>query len=105
MEHIPGNFLAVTNKTVNLLTAPIALLFLFAVFVPFASTIGVWLATVASVSAAVLVAFSGAIFGKDPETGLYPVSFQWISPVALVVGLTVGAVASRIFSQARRKGI
>ena len=104
MEHIPGNFLAVTNKTVNLLTAPIALLFFFAVFAPFASTTGVWLATVASVSAAAMVAFSGEIFGKDPETGLDPVTFQWISPVALVVGMTVGLVGSRIFPRARNKG-
>lgn len=103
MDHIPGNFLAVTNKTVNLLTAPIALLFFFAVFAPFASTTGVWLATVASVSAAAMVAFSGAIFGKDPETGLDPVTFQWISPVALVVGLTVGLVGSRIFPAARKE--
>lgn len=103
MEHIPGNFLAVTNKTVNLLTAPIALLFFFAVFAPFASATGVWLATVASVSAAAMVAFSGAIFGPDPETGLDPVSFQWISPVALVVGLTVGVVASRIFPAAKKE--
>ncbi len=97
MEHIPGNFVAVTNKTVNLLTVPISLLFFFAVFTRFASPIGVWLATVASVSAAALVAFSGSIFGKNPETGLDPVSFQWIAPVALVVGLTVGVVASWIF--------
>ena len=103
MDHIPGNFLAVTNKTVNLLTAPIALLFFFAVFAPFASPTGVWLATVASVSAAAMVAFSGAIFGKNPETGLDPVTFQWISPVALVVGLTVGLVGSRVFPAARKE--
>jgi len=103
MEHIPGNFVAVTNKTVNLLTVPISLLFFFAVFARFASPIGVWLATVASVSAAAMVAFSGSIFGKNPETGLDPVSFQWIAPVALVVGLTVGVVASWIFPQRERK--
>lgn len=103
MELIPGNFMAVTNKTVNLLTVPIALLFFFAVFVPFASATGVWLATVASVGSAVLVGFSGAIFGKNPDTGLDPVSFQWIAPAALVVGLVVGVIASRIFPSARKE--
>ncbi len=98
MEYIPGNFMAVTNKTVNLLTVPIALLFLFALFVPFANAKGVWMATVASVTAAVLIAFSGVIFGKNPETGLDPVSFQWISPVALLVGMIVGLVACKLFA-------
>ncbi len=98
MESIPGNFMAVTNKTVNLLTVPIALLFFFALFVPFANAKGVWLATVASVSVAILIAFSGVIFGVDAETGRDPVSFQWISPVALIVGVSVGLVACRVFS-------
>ena len=111
VKYIPGNFMAVTNKTVNLLTVPIALLFFFALWVPFANARGVWLATVASVTAAVLIAFSGSFFGVNPATGwfalsfgtegadLVPVSFQWISPVALVVGVVVGLIASRLFSR------
>jgi SSS family solute:Na+ symporter len=96
MEYIPGNFMAVTNKTVNLLTVPIALLFFFALYVPFANAPGVWIATVASVTVAALIAFSGVIFGVDPQTGLDPVSFQWISPAALVVGMIVGLVACKL---------
>ncbi|MBG85643.1 MAG: sodium-coupled permease [Verrucomicrobiales bacterium] len=99
IKHIPGNFLAVTNKTVNLLTVPIFLLFFFAMFVPFANTTGVWIGTIASVTVAALVAFSGMIFGVDPETGLDPVSFQWISPAALVVGVTVGMIACKVFAK------
>ncbi len=110
VKYIPGNFMAVTNKTVNLLTVPIALLFFFALWVPFANARGVWLATIASVIAAVMVAFSGSFFGVNPATGwfafsfgvdgidLVPVSFQWISPVALVVGVSVGLVACKLFS-------
>ncbi len=101
MEHIPGNILAVTNKTVNLLTAPIFLLFCFALFVPFANTIGVWIGVLASITVAALIAFSGPIFGMN-EQGLDPISFQWISPIALLVGLVVGMVACRLF--ARRCG-
>ena len=97
--YIPGNFMAVTNKTVNLLTVPIALLFFFALFVPFANAKGVWIATIASVTVAVLIAFSGMIFGKASEASPDPVSFQWISPAALIVGVTVGLVACKLFAK------
>jgi SSS family solute:Na+ symporter len=99
MEYIPGNFMAVTNKTVNLLTVPIALLFFFALYVPFANAKGVWVGTLASVTAAAMIAFSGPIFGVDPVTKLDPVSFQWIAPVALLVGTTVGLAACKLFSE------
>ncbi|MEX2579703.1 MAG: sodium/solute symporter [Verrucomicrobiales bacterium] len=109
MKYIPGNFMAVTNKTVNLLTVPIALLFFFALWVPFANARGVWISTVFSVAAASMIAFSGGVFGVNPETGriqfaaegidLVPISFQWISPVALVVGVVVGLIACKIFSE------
>lgn len=102
MGHVPGNFLAVTNKTSSLLAVPIALLFVFALFVPFANPAGVWLATLASVTAAVLVAFSGLFFGMNPATGLDPVSFQWIAPVALVTGLGVGLPACWLLSRVNR---
>lgn len=98
MGYIPGNFLEVTNKTVNLLPVPIALLFFFALLVPFANAKGVWLATVAGVTTAVLIAFSGLIFGVNPETGLDPISFQWISPAALLVGMIVGLTACWLFA-------
>lgn len=98
MKYIPGNFMAITNKTVNLLTVPIALLFFFALFVPYANAKGVWIATLASVTVAALIAFSGVIFGTDPVTGLDPISFQWISPAALVVGVIVGLAACAYFS-------
>ncbi len=99
IEYIPGNFMAVTNKTVNLLTVPLALLFFFALFVPFSNAIGVWIATIASVGVAVLIAFSGVFFGMNPDTGTDPISFQWIAPAALVAGLIVGLVACKVFSQ------
>ncbi len=110
VKYIPGNFMAVTNKTVNLLTVPIALLFFFALWVPFSNARGVWLATISSVTAAVMIAFSGSFFGVNPATGwfafsfgaegidLVPVSFQWISPVALLVGIVVGLIACKLFS-------
>ena len=98
MKHVPGNFLEVTNKTTNPLTVPIALLFLFALFVPFANAPGVWLATLASAVAAALAAFSGVLFGMDPVTGSDPISFQLIAPFSLMAGLAVGLVACKLFS-------
>lgn len=99
VEYIPGNFMAITNKTVNLLSVPIALLFFFALFVPFSNAIGVWIATIASVCVAVLIAFSGVFFGLNPETGGDPISFQWIQPAALTTGVLVGLLACKIFSR------
>jgi len=95
---VQGNFFEVTNKIVNLLTVPISLLFFFALFVPFANAKGVWIGTICSVTVAVLVAFSGDLFGVDPETGFAPVSFQLISPSALIVGLVAGLIACKIFA-------
>jgi SSS family solute:Na+ symporter len=97
MEHVPGNITAVTTKTVNLLTVPIFLLFFFALFVPFANAKGVWIGVSCSIVVAVLIAFSGPIFGMN-EQGLDPVSFQLISPAALVVGIVVGCLACKLFS-------
>jgi SSS family solute:Na+ symporter len=99
---VEGNFFEVTNKVVNLLTVPISLLFFFALFVPFANAKGVWVATICSVTVAILVAFSGDIWGMDPETGFAPVSFQLIAPAALVVGVVVGLIACRIFAPSTR---
>ena len=98
IPYVPGNIWAMVNRTANLLVAPIFGLFLFALFVPLAKPAGVWVATLCSITTAVLIAFSGPIFGRDPETGLDPVSFQWIMPAALVVSLVVGTVISWVLS-------
>ena len=97
MQYVPGNITAMTAKTSNLLTVPIFCLFFLALFVPFANAAGAWIGTACGVTTAVLTAFSGPIFGVDPVTGLDPVSFQWISPCALVVGLTTGVAGSVLF--------
>ena len=103
MQYIPGNFLEVTNKTVNLVTVPIALLFIFALTIPFSNVIGVWIGTIASITAAATVAFSRQIFGPDPVTGGDPISFQWITPTALVAGLSVGLVACAVVNRLKRQ--
>lgn len=94
MEHVPGNITSVTQKTSNLLTTPIFGLFFFALFVPFAKPVGVVAGAVCGTITAALIAFSGPIFGMDPTTGLDPISFQWISPAAVLVNIVVGCVVS-----------
>ena len=135
MEHIPGNFTAVTNKAVNLLTTPIFGLFFFALFVPFARPSGAWAGALCGSVVAAVIAFSGPLvtwldlqwgveastFGVelqvsvDPQTGKQkylaqdPISFQWIGPVALAVNLFVGTLVSwidsRYFSPGRESGL
>lgn len=98
MEYVPGNITAVTTKTVNLLTVPIFILFFFALFIPFANAKGVWVGVTCSIVTAVSISFSGPIFGMTDE-GLDPVSFQWISPAALTVGVFAGSIACKLFSR------
>lgn len=98
---VPGNITAVTNKTTNLLTTPIFALFFFALFVPFARPAGVAAGAVCGISVAGLIAFSGPLFGADPMMGDDPVSFMWISPIALGVNMAVGTAVSWILSMKR----
>ncbi len=120
MKYIEGNITEVTGKTVNLLTTPIFALFLFALFVPFATSIGVVVGTICGTATGVLIAFSGpfvallskwfavdpAVFNvqlktmTDPVTGAQwitaedPITFQWIGPMALAVTMATGTIAS-----------
>ena len=130
MEHVPGNFTAMTSKVVNLLTTPIFGLFFFALFVPFARPAGVWAGALCGTLVAFLTAFSGPFvtwlelqwgieainFGVelqtavDPATGAQkyvtqdPISFQWIGPLALAVNLTIGTVISLMLSRRQANG-
>ena len=102
MDKIPGNFFAMTNKTVNLLVPTIFCLFFFAFFVPFANAPGVWIGWFFGVTTAVLIAFSGMFFGTDPITGYDPISFQWIGPASLLADLGTGTLACWIFDRRKR---
>ncbi|MGZ0168621.1 MAG: sodium:solute symporter family transporter [Planctomycetales bacterium] len=122
MGLVPGNITEVTGKTSNLLTTPIFCLFFFALFVPFASPRGVWVGAFFGTLTAAIVAFGGPIvlglhlafevqpetFGTVLETTLKettgnttlscpdPISFQWIAPLAVLVNIAVGCVASKL---------
>lgn len=104
MGAIPGNITAVTSKTTNLLTTPIFSLFFFALFVPFASPFGVTVGAVCGTTTAFLIAFSGPIFGFVEGTELDPVSFQWIAPVAVLVNIGTGCIASLLVPRKKHGG-
>ncbi|MBR58374.1 MAG: hypothetical protein CMH54_10180, partial [Myxococcales bacterium] len=121
-----GNITAVTNKTVTLLTSPIFGLFFFALFVPSAKPVAVWIGTICGTAVAALIAFSGPLvtrlelqwgipattFGVtlqehvdkvSGETYLLasdPISFLWIGPVSLVTIIVVGVLLSQILFSA-----
>ena len=94
MGGVPGNIWEVSKKTSGLLMTPMFGLFFFAFFVPFARPLGVAAGAVCGLTTAVLLAYSGPIFGMHPVTGEDPVSFMWISPCALAVNLAMGTIVS-----------
>jgi len=91
VSHITGNLLEVAFKSVNLLVAPLFVLFALAMFVPWATVPGAWGAAIASVTVAVLIAYWDAIFGTK-----WGVSFLWIMPLSLTSGMVVGSLLSLI---------
>jgi SSS family solute:Na+ symporter len=84
---LAGNLLELCFKVVNLLTAPIFVLFFLALFVPRATPVAAVAATVASVTTAAVVAF-----GWEAKW------FLWSPPAALLAGVTVGTLASLVTS-------
>jgi SSS family solute:Na+ symporter len=80
---LAGNLLELCFKVVNLLAAPIFVLFFLALFVPRATPTSAVAATVASVTAAAAVAFGWG--------GRW---FLWSQPAALTAGVAVGTLAS-----------
>jgi solute:Na+ symporter, SSS family len=83
---VSGNLLEVTYKIVNLPVAPLFVLFYMAMFVPWSTPFGTIVAAAASVAVAVGIAFFEFM-------GL---SFIWIMPVSLIVGIVVGMLASLV---------
>lgn len=88
MQHVPGNFLAMTNRTANLVVMPLFMLFVFALWVPFATPVGALLGAAYGMAGAAVIAFWDSITGQEP------ISFQWIVVAAFVVNLVVGLAVS-----------
>ncbi len=85
---VPGNLLEVINRVVNLLVAPLFVLFFLAMFVPSATTFGAWVGVLCGIADAVAIAF-WELFTGEPGP-----SFLWIMPTSLLVGAVTGVLAS-----------
>ena len=89
---IQGNLIERCFKVVNLLTAPIFVLFFLALFIPFSNAAGAWLGLTVSIATAVAIAYSA-------DLGLnLGISFMWMMPMSLLAGITVGTIASFVWS-------
>jgi len=88
IDEVPGNFLEQAKRTFGLLVTPMFLLFLFSLFIPFATQGGAIAGAVVGFVAAFQVAY------WDRLTGLPTISFQWIFPVSLTAGTMTGCVWS-----------
>jgi SSS family solute:Na+ symporter len=95
MDFVPGNFLEMTKRTIGLFVTPLFTLFFLAIFVPFATQTGAILGSAAGVVSATLVAYCNPLVGL-PLADEPLISFQWIFPVSLVVGVVVGCVVSLV---------
>ena len=87
LGYVPGNLLEKCFKAVNLFVAPLFVLFFLAMFVPWSTPLGAFLATAASIAVAVGVSF----------LGWFGVGFLWMLPCSLATGILVGALASPLF--------
>ena len=103
---VPGNFLEMTQRTLQLYVGPLFLLFFLSLFVPFTTAWGVLAGAASALLAGAVVSSWGPLnqtiesLGWTPPsewTGIAYFSFQWILPVSLIVGVTVGCVVSLLF--------
>lgn len=84
---IEGNLVDLCFRAVNLLTAPLFVLFFMAMFVPWATPFGAVVAAAAGVGTAVGIGYGEAL-------GLPTVSMMWIMPGSLFAGISAGCLAS-----------
>lgn len=83
---IEGNLLDRCYKVVNLLTAPLFVLFFLALFIKWATPLGAWCGLAASIATAVAIAYVPAL----------GVSLFWMAPSSLFAGAAVGMAASAV---------
>ncbi len=97
MGKVSGNILEVTNKTNGLFVAPLFGLFFMALFVPFATSFGTIWGAVYGFLTAFVIAYWDLLTG---EPGL---SWQWIIPGSLAVGLLTSILFSLLDTRQKSK--
>lgn len=93
VSQVHGNILEVAYKVCNLLTVPLFLLFMMAMFVPFASQAGTLIGVSVSIVSALLIAY------WEEVTGRRGLAFTWIMPISFVAGFGVAWAASLVFKR------
>lgn len=83
---IQGNLFDIVQKTANLFVAPLFVLFFMALYVPFATERGTFIAGLSSIIFAIAIAFFEIMGIKS----------LWIMTASLIFGIVMGVVASRI---------
>jgi len=89
VHHVPGNFVEMTTKLSNLVVSPLFVLFILALWVPFATPLGAFLGFAYGLAAAILIGF------WDVLTGQPRLSFQWLGPCSAIVNLVVALAVCR----------
>ncbi len=113
MGNVPGNITGMTQRTTNLLATPAFSLFFFALFCRFGKPAGAVVGAVYGITVGALIAFSGnfysllqdsAFLGSSGAIDVSPISFQWISPLSLLVNLAAGAALSKVIQTEDSRG-
>ncbi|QDU56876.1 sodium:solute symporter family transporter [Aeoliella mucimassa] len=93
MQYIEGNLFELTVRVANLMTGPLFVLFFMTMFVPRASAATAIAAALTAMGVAASISFSQ----KLDIPLLEDISFLWMLPVSLAIGIVVGAVLSLVF--------
>jgi SSS family solute:Na+ symporter len=88
MQHVPGNFLEISQRTVGLFVTPLFTLFFLGLFVKASTEPAAIFGALVSLLTAASVAY------WEPLTGLPMISFQWILPFSLIAGIVAGSLFS-----------
>lgn len=113
MGNVPGNITGMTQRTTNLLATPAFSLFFFALFCRFGKPAGAVVGAVYGITVGALIAFSGNFYsllqnseflGLTSTIDISPISFQWISPISLLVNLAAGAALSKVIRAGDSRG-
>lgn len=91
VSQVQGNLVELGNKIAGLLTAPLFLLFVMALWVPWATPFGTLVGVVVSTAVAVEVSILG---GLGLGSWWIDLSFLWILPLSLGSGVIVAMLAS-----------
>lgn len=95
VRQVGGNLLEVGYKVTNFLTAPLFILFIMALFCPWATGSGAIVGTLVASAVAILIAYWQELTNRP---GL---AFTWIMPGSLLAGIATGTLASLIHGEKR----